>query len=237
MASSGPGPSSARALPTRSPSVVIRRVAPAGKRPFSRSRAAAGVSSPGLSVCSAWMWRSSMAEEESRVGAAEGVARADDAVEGPVAKALPRHALGHGRSRPPDGPRRPAGAHGLDRDRELDEAAAAQGVAQAPLPPDDRRPGEAPAHGGDLELAGLERAGSMALEPDPAAARRRGDTLKAAVEPRAVAPVGGELVHLVVDALARECPRAPPARYNREGGPVAEADCAGVSHPVGRRKA
>src|SRR5580658_3385757 len=103
------------------------------------------------------MWRSSMAEKECRVGAAERVACADDAVKAAIVEALEGHVLPHRRALRADGPRGPARAHRLDRYRELDQPAASERVPEASLPADERRPGKGARGGPNLHPSGLER--------------------------------------------------------------------------------
>src|SRR5580658_112426 len=142
----------------------MRRVAPAGKTPFRRSRVAAGASPRASSVTSSRMWRSSMAEEKRRMGAPEGVACADDAVVGAGFEIPRSHGRGHGLPVSADRSGRPAGADGLDRYGELDEAAAPERVPEAALPADDRGAREGERRRGDLHPPGVQRSRAVPLE-------------------------------------------------------------------------
>ena len=158
--------------------------------------------------------------------AAKGVARADDAVEGADGRnsrsATVRPSARPRRRRVP-GRAAPRGR--LDRDRELDQAAAAERVPKAALPPDDRGARESARRRGDLHPAGLEGARAVALEPDPAAPRGAPATpSRHRSKPEPSARLDGEVVHLVVEALAAERPVAALPRQHRERGPVAKPD-------------
>ncbi len=115
------------------------------------------------------------------MGAPEGVARADDAVKGPVVEGFrrpPRCPIGS--PMPPTVSRGRPARIALDRDRELDEAAAAERVAEAPFPADERTIPETPAAAAaDLHPPGLEGARPVALAPHPAPATGGGHAFQA----------------------------------------------------------
>ncbi len=169
------------------------------------------------------------------MGAAEGVAGADHAVEGGEIEGgegdLGRETRGGGA----DGARRAAGAQGGDGDGELDQAAAAEGVAEGALPGDERGAGELFRERGGLEPAGLEGAGAVALQPDASPGEQgAGQGVEAGGEAGAVGLVGGEVVHLVVQALGEQGVVAAVAGEHGEGGAVAEANGTGRAILVGR---
>src|SRR5690606_21097561 len=103
-----------------------------------------------------------------------------------------------------DGARGASAADGGEGDGEFDQTATAEGVAERAFPGDERRVGEGLVERGGFEAAGFEGAGAVTFEPDAATGGGGGQVGEAGGEARAVGAVGGEVVHLVVQALAGE---------------------------------
>ena len=110
-----------------------------------------------------------MAEEKSGVRAAKRVAGTYHGVGVVGRDRIERHAWRKSRRHAADRARSAAGADRFTREREFDEAATSERVAQAAFPGDKRSTRKRRGQGGALKPAGFEGAGAMTLEPQPSA--------------------------------------------------------------------
>src|SRR4051812_10858450 len=106
-----------------------------------------------------------MAEQECRVGAAERVARTDDAVVITECDRRERDVGLETRRRAADRTRCASSADRLADERKFDEPAAAERVAETSFPGDERRLRKRQRERGALESAGLQCTRAVPLEP------------------------------------------------------------------------
>ena len=158
------------------------------------------------------------------MGTAKGIAGADYAV-----RSIDRNRI-HGdvfmkeRRRTRHRARRLARADRDARERQFDQSATAQRMAETAFPTDQRRIWESSGQRGTLQFSGFECSGAMALQPNATSANGFAHGRKACGKSSPVSAVGGEMMHLVVQTLTADGKIARVTGQNRKRGSVAQTD-------------
>src|SRR5258708_23569902 len=165
-----------------------------------------------------------MGEQHRGVGTAKGIAGENGSVEFCAGEGLQRNGVGETRSRAADRAGNRSTWERWEGNGKFHQSTTTEGVTETSFPADERCDGKLPGDHLRFEPPGLQRAGTVALDPDPSATGCGGDGRSANRKTSAVWLVGGEMKHLVMQGVRGQPDGRGLTRQHRKSGAVTEAN-------------